>query len=764
MLVVYSAAIFVSAALLFLVQPMAAKQVLPLLGGTPAVWTTSMLFFQASLLAGYAYSHLLTRLVKVKLQPVVHLAVIGAAVWVALPIGVPSWAPQPPDATGAGAQLTLVFYLIKLLGLSVGLPFFVLSTTGPLLQRWFSHTGHRTAADPYFLYAASNAGSFIGLLAYPFAIEPVIGLREQEGYWSWGFIAFGVLAVLCAVVLWARGSGGAAAQGAGASGPDTDGLSWGRRGRWVLLAAVPSSLLLGVTQHISTDVAAMPLLWVIPLALYLVTFVIVFSKRQVLGAGLLGYLAAAAGMGVCLAVGLYLRKPIMPLIVLHVGAFFVMALMCHKRLADDRPSPRHLTEYFLWMSVGGVVGGVFNALVAPMIFPEILEYPLAIVAACLLRPRAEIGGAGAAVIRWLGRPAAQAGAVVLVAGLVGAGLAYQRAYPATPEQQFTAGDAMRVVAPLAVALVMVTRIRVFAACLAVIFGVAKLVPDYARERFLFQERSFYSVHRVKETLDGRQRVLMHGTTWHGMQNRDAPGAGTLWEKVPTSYYHPSGPLGQMFVGLERDNRARLGRVGILGLGVGGLAAYALPGSKFTFYEIDDVVIRIAKDPTLFTFVSNAGDRVDTRLGDGRLKIAAEPDGTFDILILDAFSSDSVPAHLLTLEAVRTYVAKLKPAGILVFNVTNNHVDLRGVLRSNARELGLTAIIQDDQNVDEMTHRQGRLRSTWVLMSREDRNLRPMIDDIARWHRLEWKQGDPLWTDSYSSLVSVLKALHPESAR
>ncbi|MCK6478100.1 MAG: fused MFS/spermidine synthase [Phycisphaerales bacterium] len=744
MLGLYTLAIFVSAALLFMVQPMAAKQVLPLLGGTPAVWTTSMLFFQAALLAGYAYSHGLSKL-RPRAQAAIHTVLLIAVVFLALPIGLPESAPEPPQAVGRGAEAELALYLLRLLAISVGLPFFLLATTGPLLQKWFSRTGHAQSADPYFLYAASNAGSFLGLLAYPFLVEPFTGLREQERWWSTGFMGFVALAASCAIVLWLRARRpGPDEQSAAAS---SDRISWSRRGWWVLLAAVPSSLLLGATQHISTDVAAMPLLWVIPLALYLLTFVLAFATRQFVGARVLGYLVAAGAIGVALATGLYARKPMGPLVVLHIATFFFAAWMCHKRLAESRPSSTHLTEYFLWMSVGGMVGGLFNALLAPAVFSDILEYPIALVAACLLRPLPRSGGPK--MIRF-----AELAAAVLVVGLVGGGIAVQRAEAGDADQ--TLAMTLRVLAPAAVAAIAVSRTWVFAAGIAVIVGVAKVVPDYATERVLHQERSFYGVHRVKEDLSGSQRVLIHGTTWHGLQNRDLPGKQTRWEKVPTTYYHPSGPVGQMFIGLAAQNPERIRRVGIIGLGVGSIAAYALPGARFTFYEIDDAVIRIASDPSLFTFLSGAGERAEAKLGDGRLVLSHEPDGEFDVIVLDAFSSDSVPAHVLTVEAFEMYRRKLKkPGGIIAANITNLHLNLSGVMASAARELGLTAIIQRDPAGDAVTKGQGHLASTWVLMG-DKGDLSPMIDDLARWSRLEPRPRDVLWTDSYSSLVRVLK--------
>lgn len=753
MLLVYSAAIFLSAALLFMVQPMAAKQVLPLLGGTPAVWTTSMLFFQAALLAGYTYAHLLSR-IAVKVQPVVHLVLVAGAVLLALPIGLPSSAPLPPLAEGRGAELQLSLYLLRLLTISVGLPFFVLSTTGPLLQRWFSRTGHTQAADPYFLYAASNAGSFIGLLSYPFLVEPVLGLKEQEKYWSWGFMGFGALALGCAVVLWMRA--GAPLNQTAAAPSDRAPITAARRARWVLLAAVPSSLLLGATQNISTDVAAMPLLWVIPLALYLLTFVLVFAKRQFVGANVLGYLTAGGVVAVCLATGLYLRTPMLLLVSLHVVTFFVAAWMCHKRLADDRPGAEHLTEYFLWMSVGGMAGGLFNALLAPAIFSDILEYPIALIAACLLRPKVARVDAASRPRPGITRAIPIVVLVVVIVS-VAAGLVLQRSSTKMAAETTFTALALRVVVPIVVALLGITRIPVFALSLAVVLGVAKLVPDFSSERILFQERSFYGVHRVKESTDGKQRVLMHGTTWHGIQNRDLPGEKTNWEKTPTSYYHPAGPLGQAFSQLALEDRSRISRVGVIGLGIGSIAAYALPGARFTFYEIDDVVIRVAKDPSLFTFLSNAGERANTVLGDGRLTVAQVPDGEFRVLVLDAFSSDSVPAHLLTLEAFRIYLSKLAPDGIIAVHITNLHLELRPVVARIAQELGMTAIVQVDRDVDEVTQKQGRLPgTTWVLLSRQARFLRPMIDELAKWPRLESKDSDPLWTDSYSSLVGVLK--------
>lgn len=758
MLLVYSAAIFLSAALLFMVQPMAAKQVLPLLGGTPAVWTTSMLFFQAALLAGYTYAHLLSRLA-VKVQPIVHLVILAGAVVLALPIGIHGTPPAPPQAIGSGAELELAFYLLRMLCVSVGLPFFLLSTTGPLLQRWFSRTGHAQAADPYFLYAASNAGSFLGLLSYPFLVEPAAGLDVQEKYWSWGFVGFCVLALACAGVLWARGKTGAAESAHSTTGAD-EAVTGSRRLKWVILAAVPSSLLLGATQTVSTDVAAMPLLWVIPLALYLLTFVLVFAKKQFLSARVLGYVTALGVVAVCIVTGLYVRENIVLLISVHVLTFFFAAWMCHKRLADDRPGAAHLTEYFLWMSVGGMIGGLFNALLAPAIFNDILEYPIALIAACLLRP-----GRASATNTINADKGARFGAtgiisvamVTAVAVSIGVGLMLEMKAGSTGNEHSSSGMYLRVLIPAAILVGGIARVPAFAIAAAAALGVARMVPDYSSERLLFQERSFYGVHRVKESLDHRQRILLHGTTAHGLQNRDLPGENSKWERTPTAYYHPAGPLGQMFIGLKSQGDRRISRVGAIGLGVGSVAAYAVQGARFTFYEIDDVVIRVAKDPTLFTFLANAGDRVETVLGDGRLGVARAVDGEFDVLVVDAFSSDSIPAHLMTVEAFKLYVQKLAPDGVLAVHVTNLHLELRPVVARIAKELGLTAIVQVDRSVDENTKKQGRLPgTTWVLLARQPRQLAPMIDDLSNWPRLESNVTDPLWTDSYSSLVGVMR--------
>lgn len=768
MLAFFGVTIFLSAALLFMVQPMAARWVLPQLGGTPAVWTTCMLLFQALLLAGYAYSHLLVARLKPVSQVVVHSCVLIAATVLTLPPGLrASLPPAPPAGSSMLDEWRLGGWVLLALFTGVGAPFFAVSTTGPLLQGWFSRTGHRHARDPYFLYAASNAGSLIGLLAYPLVVEPSMALKDQSRWWGAGFTLFAAMAIVCGVraLRVARGSAAVADAGAGTGvGVGADGagraaasdapIGRARRVRWLFWSFVPSSLLLGVTQHISTDIAAAPMLWVLPLSLYLLTFIVAFSAKVKVSTAMLGN--AGAVLATVVAALIAVRPSGMVLLVLaaHLAAFFVLALLCHRRLADDRPPASRLTEFYLMLAVGGVLGGIFNALVAPAIFNDVSEYGLALVLACLVRPAPE--GARASSSWWKGLVApAVVGACIAAAMIVQVNIVRGDAQKASSTAAAT--EWLRVYVPLAAALVLIrSRISV-AGVLAIVLAVNSFFPEVASERILTQRRSFFGVHRVKESLKGGWRILVHGTTTHGMQ-AFSPSATDPSKmepnRAPATYYFVTGPLGQFFVQYQND--ARTARVGAIGLGVGSLAAYSRPGNRFTFYEIDPVVRDIASDPGLFGYISGARGTVDIVIGDGRRMIAAAPDGEFGLIVLDAFSSDAIPIHLMTVDAFRTYVAKLQPNGVLMAHITNRYFDLKPVIARIAKELGLTAMVcQDFATAKEAE--QGKLNSTWVALARSSQDFILLAGDVqGRWVYLTAEKGDPLWTDDHASLLSVLK--------
>lgn len=718
MRLLFTATIFLNAALLFLVQPMIAKLLLPRFGGSPAVWVVSMLFFQAVLLLGYAYAHLGARKLSARWQAIAHLAVLGLAA-LTLPLGVPDWLPQ------GGAEPT--WLLLGLLAVVVGPSFFALSAGAPLLQRWFAATGDPEGRDPYFLYAASNLGSMVALIGYPLLVEPRLRLMEQRVDWSWGFAILGVGIV--AAVLGLR-------KPVPLEGTEYEkvppGPTRADRLRWTALAAVPSSLMLGATTYLTTNLAPVPLLWVVPLALYLLTFILAFSRRTVASPALLGRILPLLATPLALVMVLEATEPIRLLGGLHLLTFFVAAWMCHARLAADRPHAAHLTEFYLWIAVGGVLGGAFNALVAPVAFKTLAEYPVALVAACLLRPRGERSPA----------PKADAG-YALAIGVLAAGTALfwrSAGYEANAWR-----SALTIGLPAILCFLAVDRPLRFGLALGALFLAAQIVDTAAPGHVLVKARSFFGVHRVLETENefGTFHHLVHGNTTHGIQNLRSP-------RTPLTYYSRQGPIGQVFATFSGPNAKQ--RVALVGMGVGSLAAYGEPGQQMTYFEIDPEVERIAKDPSLFTFLRDSKADVDVVLGDARLSLAREPDRRYGLVVLDAFTSDAIPVHLLTLEAIRMYLAKLEPGGVLAFHISNRYLDLRPVLAAAAARLGLVALANIDLDIGQEEQAAGIEPSKWVVMARDTADLLALPGDPG-WAPLSHSGMAP-WTDDFSNLLEV----------
>lgn len=763
----FAVTLFLGAGLLFLVQPMAAKMILSKFGGAPAVWNTSMVFFQATLLAGYGYAHLSTSRLSPRRQRWVHLALllIGlmALPLVTLPVvWARDWAPPP----GLGPVLPLLGLLL----VSVGVPFFVVSTTAPLLQRWFTATGHGQAQDPYFLYAASNAGSLLGLLAYPALVERNLTLREQGWLWAAGFLMLTALAAaICrlaparprAVLKRAR----FLRQAGAVSDPD-GALSWQRRLRWLGLAFVPSSLMLGVTTYATTDIAPVPLLWVIPLALYLLTFIVAFARLPV---GLHRLTTALLPGALLLLLIVYLGgEGVLPMGILlgcHLLAFFVIALYSHGELARDRPSSESLTEYYLWLSLGGVLGGVFNGLVAPVVFPVVAEYPSVAVLICVLDRRP----AGARA------PDAWRGAMLPIGlGLVAGVVAVSANHFGAPRTfgLLAVGSVRLSVYALLLGLpaLLCWGINLWVARRPVRFGLGlgvvlaglmiKSAWGRAGETVLTRGRSFFGPYAV--VVDDRFVSLFQGRTLHGRQQR-GPDGGPAPHPRPLIYYYPSGPIGQVFAAAPA---VRAGMpVAVVGLGSGSLAAYGRSGQELVFYEIDPAVARIAWDDHYFTFLRDCPTRCRVVLGDGRLSLARAPAGHYGLIVLDAFSSDAVPVHLLTKEAIRLYFDKLAPGGVVAFNLSNRYLDLRRVLGALAWDLGLACRQQDDSRTAfDPKYRQdfqdGRAVSTWLIMARRAEDFGAQLTTDVRWLGLRIRPGVPAWTDDYSNLLSVLHRVGP----
>lgn len=780
MLILFATAIFSSAALLFLVQPMAAKMALPIFGGSPAVWNTAMLFFQAALLLGYLYAHLVTRYLKPAVQVVVHLLFAGMAL-LALPIV------MPHGDTASWAQ-TPITSLLRFLGVTVGLPFLFTSTAGPLLQRWFSRTGHKAAADPYFLYAASNAGSLLGLLAYPFIVEPNLRLATQGRWWSFGFGAMALLALSCGAAMWfavrRRGRAGAdppadqatpARQGAEVAAaarsakpaPDASpdlGLDRSRpvdrrrRLTWILLAFVPSSLMIGVTQHISTDVAAVPLMWVIPLTLYLLSFIVAFSTSVRIRSRFYSRIAPIACVPVIMASLIQAREPVIPLAALHLLAFFSLAMLCHKRLAEDRPDPAHLTEFFLLMSVGGVLGGIFNGLIAPVVFNRIYEYPLVLGLALMLRndqPLWKGLTAWGVVGRWFAGAFAVFFALLIGLAVVDATVAPTPTGPSVSHETEKLMKGIFIAGLPALVCFMFHRwVASFALGLAVLLCSVLGGITRGAERSLHVERTFFGVYDVILSSNRTAHLLDHGTTRHGAQMLDAPGAKPERSLKPLTYYFWTGPIGDVMDFVAGNPQSK--NYAFVGLGAGTLAAYGQPGENFDFYEIDPAIERIARTPAYFTYLRDSDAAVKVIIGDARLKLAQAPDNHYGLIAVDAFSSDAIPIHLMTVEAVRMYASKLTPGGLIAFHVSNRFFDLTPQIGAIARRLGMHAAFRHDIPISDYEEREGKYTSEWVVVAREFADLAPLVEK-ANWEVWNYEALEgPVWTDDYSSLRSALR--------
>jgi hypothetical protein len=756
----FSITLFVSAALLFCVQPLIAKMILPLLGGSPAVWNTCMVFFQALLLAGYAYAHATTAWLGVRRQAVLHLGLLLLPVatlpLLTLPLHVapeetrtiafppPQWVVEslgtPP------AEANPIPWLLALLLLSVGLPFFLLATSAPLLQKWFANTGHPAAGDPYFLYAASNLGSMLALLGYPLLLEPTLPLLYQAWFWATGYGLLVVLTVSCAAVMWrssgfrVQGSGFRSAPLARSASEESLSLTPIRRLRWVALAFVPSSLLLGVTTYITTDIASLPLLWVVPLALYLLTFILVFARKPIVPHSLM-----VAVMPLLIVVLVFTMLPIFkPTLIgipLHLATFFVVAMVCHGELAQDRPPPAHLTEFYLWLSVGGVLGGLLNALVAPLLFNGVAEYPLALVLACLLRP-GEANAKHDAPNRWLDG-VLPLGLAALLAGLI-LGL---RALPASE----TIG--ILLLGSFLIGLLCCYSFKARPLRLALGIAAILLASDlyeHVSNRFLYRKRSFFGVMRIRDNPEGNFRELVHGNTIHGRQSLDPDQRGEA-----LTYFHRTGPAGQI-VAAFAEPVPRPREVTVIGLGAGSLASYGQEGEHWTFYEIDPAVVALACDLGYFTFWRDSPARLDYILGDARIQLRQARDGQYGLLVIDAFSSDSIPLHLINKQALRLYLRKLADNGILAFHISNRHLDLKPVLANLARDADLMCLSRDDLNVSDDEKRLGKLQSQWIVMARHEAALGSLAKNREQWQPLPGQPGAAVWTDDFSNITKVIK--------
>jgi SAM-dependent methyltransferase len=666
-MVLHVLAITLSSFLLFLVQPIIGKRILPWFGGSAGVWTTCLVFFQLALLAGYAYGDLLTRRVSVRRQVAIHLALVLASLAV-LPIVPPEW--LKPDGESSPMPRILL-----LLAVTIGLPYFVLSTTGPLVQAWTARAF--PTARVYRLYALSNAASIVALATYPFVVEPNATVRLQAVAWSAGYVVF---AVALAGAAWTTLRGAAApapvaAPALAAPPPAARDLA-----TWFGLAMLGSTLLLAVTAHLTLDVAAVPFLWVMPLSVYLFTFVLCFDGngwylRRTFT--VLAAVAAVAMLAASLRWGSGFASPLWASVPLYGVGLFAACMYCHGELAHRKPPAAHLTRFYLMLSLGGAAGGLFVGVVAPLVFPAHLEVPLAL---CAL-----------ALVMYVGTPGRLrfVGAAAVVATV-----------------------AFAVTAELAI-----------------------------RGETVARSRSFYGALRIKRVADAvPARVgMVHGVTLHGEQLLDP-----ARRNEPTTYYGFTSGVGRTFATLGPGSR----RVGVVGVGVGTLATYGRAGDVFRYYELDPNVVRLAREH--FSFLEDSPATIELALGDGRLSLEREPPQRFDLLVLDAFSSDAVPAHLLTLEAGASYARHLAPAGVLAFHVSNRYLQLAPVVKRLAESLALEAV-----QVVDRPPKGGHLKaSEWVVLSANRAVLDAMRAGGAT--PVVVPAAFRPWTDDFNDLFSVLR--------
>jgi hypothetical protein len=734
MYLLFAGTLFTSAFLIFWIQPMVAKMVQPLLGGTPAVWTTCMLFFQVILLCGYFYAHLISTKLSIKKQVITHIFMLLLGILL-LPIII-----SESKVIASAWDSNPVFWLLWLLIIVIGYPFFMISSSAPLLQKWFSNTSHVSAEDPYFLYVASNFGSIIALLSYPFIIEPTLRLRLQSQVWTFVYYTLILLFAICGVIIWRQSK--TIKKETISSTPQQKKikrLSFRRRLRWLLLAFIPSSLMLGVTTYLTIDIASIPLLWIIPLTLYLISFIFVFAKRQLLPHETLVRLFPIITLVVVFIILTEIDSPLWLVFLFYLTFFFLTAMVCHEQLAKDRPHTQHLTEFYLFISLGGALGGFFNALLAPIIFTKIIELPLVLVIACLVYKKNDLNKPFHVKLKDYLLPLALGGLTIILVKFV----------PGITLEPYQLWMVVIFGIPLFISYLFIKRpIRFGLSLGAILLGSSFFSAIHGP--ILFTERNFFGTVQVNYDPSGPYHKLFHGTTLHGIQFTNPSR-----EDEPLSYYHREGPFGQIFKIYNQNPSSN--SIAIIGLGIGSMLAYSSPNQDWTFYEIDPAVIQIANNSKYFTFLKNSkpGDLNIIR-GDARINIKKAAAAEYGIIVIDAFSSDAIPVHLITEEAVTLYLSKLAKGGILAFHISNQFLDLSSVIGDLASNAGLICLLQDDNVVESIDRNYtGKYASKWAVMAEDISTLRPLLKD-KRWHIIYPRSHAKPWTDDFSNILDVLK--------
>ena len=719
----YGAIVFTAAWLVFWIQPLAVRGVLPVLGGSPAVWNTAMVFFQSALLGGYALAHLLVR----RVSPAAQLAVLTAlwtAVAVAAPVGGYRLLGEVPG------NLPPALWLLGTLAGALGLAFVAAASLTPLVQAWLARAGAGAAsADPYFLYSASNAGSAGALLAYPFLLEPFLALSRQE--WIWSAALLGLAPFL--FVLWQAATRGHAAgtcavseaSGTAAALPVV---------RILVLTAVPSALLLALTRYLTTDVASVPLLWIVPLVLYLGTFVHAFARHELIAHHVVTRLVAPAL--IFLAVLYPLLRTVLVFGLAHLLVFTLAALYCHGALARLRPPAADLTRFYLLVSTGGLIGGGLVALIAPLVFVDVYEYPIALALTAALLPAAPIA------LRRVHFIVATVALAVVVGGLAAV---YGNAGDSGNDFSTLIVAACVVIVVLAAPALLVLRSHpaLLSGALLAVFLAPTLISR-GGDVHVARERTFFGVYRIVEA-DG-VRSFHHGTTLHGAQWPRADGS----IESRSTYYGIDTPYFELLSSLMRRPPPVV--IGLAGLGTGSLACYARPGDEVRVYEIDPVVVRLAR--THFAALRDCAPHANIAIGDARLLLEREQT-SLDFLALDTFSSDSIPVHMLTVEAFQAYLRVLAPQGVIAVHISNRYLDLEPVLSAVAERFELVGRIKRYAAPEGLPPPQPSESSNVVVLTRDGRTLQA-LDLDAGWVPLGSPDRVRMWTDDYASIVPLLR--------
>jgi spermidine synthase len=681
-----------------------------------------MLFFQILLLAGYSYVLVTTSWMEARKQAVLHTVLLLL-----------SCLYLPLTLTGNAGDISEHHYpalwLFAYLLSAIGLPIFLISTTSPLLQKWFTHTGHE---DPYFLFAVSNAGSLLALISYPVLLEPNLKLSRQTHIWAVAYVVFLVLSLGCMLVLWKSSRAERVSESKDLQKPS---ISLKQRLYWILLAFIPASLLFGVTTYITTEIAPTPLLWTIPLALYLVTFVLAFAGKHLLPAPIANAALGALALLLTLVLAANATEPTTAIVLLHLCFFFVAATICHNKLAGDRPSAARLADFYLCVAIGGMLGGLFNTLIAPIAFNTIIEYPLAIVLACLVVRENNQNDSSVDRLFDVIWPAIIGALIIALVFIV-------KGTDLSP----VVAVAIIFGAPL---VIINHRFRTRPVRFALALGAVMLgsvVYSETQNRTLHVERNFFGTLSVKLDHESGTRILYHGNTIHGRQF-----INPVYQTEPLSYFHREGPLGLIFDAFNAN--AASPNVAVVGLGTGSMLCYSFAGQRWTFYEINPAVVRLARTPEYFTYLEKcAAAYTDIVVGDARLKLQNAPDQLYGLIVLDAFNSDAIPVHLLTQEAIDLYMSKLATGGMLAFHISNRSLRLDGVLADLAEHNGAMSLSFADGEFDPV---RGKDPSEWLVMARNS----PAFDSLAqdpRWRVVQGRIDADVWTDDFSNILRVFR--------